>query len=206
MKSVIFRLSTSLIAVIGLWMLVWLPLVLSASSAAERVDQGLGNPDAPVTIIEYSSLTCPHCAHFHNDILPDLKERYITSGKVRLVYRDFPLDQRALEASVLTHCSGPDRYYGFIDVLFKQQQMWARAEDLGPLRQIGRLAGLSESDMDSCLADQALIDSILKVRLDGQEEYDIGSTPTFVIGDEVVSGARDADEFAEIIDPLLDGS
>lgn len=206
MKSVIFRLSTSLVAVIGLWMLVWLPLVLSETSAAERVDQGLGDPDAPVTIIEYSSLTCPHCAHFHNEILPELKERYIEDGRVRLVYRDFPLDQRALEAAVVAHCGGPDRYYGFLDVLFKQQETWARAEGLGPLRQLGRLAGLSESDMDACLADQALIDSILKVRLDGQEEYDIGSTPSFVIGDEVVAGAQDADAFAEIIEPLLDGS
>lgn len=204
MKSVILRLSTTLVAVIGFWMLVWLPLVLTETSAAERVEQGLGDPNAPLTILEYSSLTCPHCAHFHSETLPALKERYIETGKVRLVYRDFPLDQRALEAAVLAHCGGPDRYYGFVDVLFKQQASWARAEDLGPLKQIGRLAGLTEEAMDACLADQALIDAILQVRLDGQEEYEISSTPTFVIGDEVVSGALGIDEFAEIIDPLVD--
>jgi protein-disulfide isomerase len=203
-KSVVLRLATSLVAVIGFWMLVWLPLAETETSAAERVEKALGDPNAPVTIIEYSSLTCPHCAHFHIDTLPALKERYIQTGEVRLVFRDFPLNQRALEAAVLAHCSGPDRYYGFIDVLFKQQASWATAEGLGPLRQIGRLAGLSEEEMDACLADQALADSILQVRLEAQETYEVNSTPSFVIDDEVIAGALGIDEFAEIIDPLVD--
>jgi protein-disulfide isomerase len=100
-KQVALRLSGSLVAVLGLWTLVWLPLVLGEGSAAEAGDHALGDPNAPVTIIEYASLTCPHCAEFHEDVLPQLKERYIAPGKVRLVYRDFPLDQRALAAASL---------------------------------------------------------------------------------------------------------
>ena len=93
MRKVLLRLSGSLVAVVGLWMLAWLPLVLTESSAAEPQEQSLGDPQAPVTIIEYASLTCPHCAQFHTEVLPQLKERYIAPGKVRLIYRDFPLDQ-----------------------------------------------------------------------------------------------------------------
>src|SRR5262249_21371307 len=120
-KKVVLRLSGSLVVVLGLWTLVWLPLVLGQSSAAAPQEEALGDPNAPVTIIEYASLTCPHCAHFHKDVLPLLKERYIAPGKVRLVFRDFPLDQRALSAAILAHCAGPERYFGFLDVLFQTQ-------------------------------------------------------------------------------------
>ena len=129
MRNVLLRLSGSLVAVLALWTLVWLPLVLGESAAAEAEEQALGDASAPVTIIEYASLTCPHCAEFHQDVLPALKERYIAPGKVRLIYRDFPLDERALEAAVLAHCAGPERYFGFLDVLFETQSNWARAED-----------------------------------------------------------------------------
>lgn len=206
MKGIVIKLSGSLALVLGLWTLVWLPLVLGESSAAESGDQALGAAEAPVTIIEYSSLTCPHCAQFHNDVLPELKERYISTGKVRLVYRDFPLDQRALAAATLAHCAGGDRYFGFLDVLFQSQDQWARAEDLGPLMQLGRLAGLSESQMQSCLADEELQNRVLQERLDGQDQYDISSTPTFIIDGEKFTGSRDIEGFAEIIEPLIGGS
>lgn len=206
MKRIMLKLSGSLILVLGLWTAVWLPLVLGESSAAEPVEKALGAADAPVTMIEYSSLTCPHCASFHTDVLPDLKERYIATGKVRLVYRDFPLDQRALAAATLAHCAGSDRYFGFLDVLFQSQARWARADDLGPLIQLGRLAGMSEDQMNACLADQELQDRILKARLDGQDQFDISSTPTFVIDGESYAGSRSVDEFAKIIEPLLGGS
>jgi protein-disulfide isomerase len=204
-KDVLLRLTGSLIGVLGLWTLVWLPLVLGESSAAEPAEHALGDPDAPVTIIEYASLTCPHCADFHTGVLPELKERYIATGKVRLIYRDFPLDQRALNAAVLAHCAGPDRYFGFLDVLFETQQSWARADDhLAALKRLGRLGGLSESQMDHCLADEALIDRILQTRLDAQDQHDISSTPSFVIDGRTLSGARSVEEFGALIDPLLD--
>lgn len=207
MKSVILRLSGSLIAVLGLWMLVWLPLVLQESAAAEVREQALGDPNAPVTIIEYASLTCPHCAQFHNEVLPELKERYIATGKVRMIYRDFPLDQRALDAAALAHCAGPERYFGFIDVLFQTQASWSRADDhLAALRQLGKLGGLTESEIDACLADQELSDQILKTRLDAQNQHDITSTPSFVIDGKTYAGSRDIEEFGALIDPLLGDS
>ena len=205
--KLMLRLSGSLVAVVGLWILLWSPLVLSESSAAEPQERILGNPDAPVTIIEYASLTCPHCAQFHTEVLPELKERYIAPGKVRLIYRDFPLDQTALAAAALAHCAGPERYFSMLDVLFETQSNWARAGDpIEALKRLGKLGGLTEQEMAACLADEELTDGILRQRLAGQNEYDIGSTPTFIIDGKAYPGARDVEEFGELIDPLLDQS
>ena len=207
MGNLLVRLSGGLLGVIGLWTLAWLPLALSEGAAAEPQEQILGNPDAPVTIIEYASLTCPHCAQFHNEVLPELKERYIVPGKVRLIYRDFPLDQVALAAAALAHCAGPDRYFSMLDVLFETQSNWARADDpITALKRLGKLGGLTEQEMQACLTDEALTDGILQTRLEGQNEYDIGSTPTFVIDGKTYSGSRDVEEFSELLDPLLDQS
>jgi protein-disulfide isomerase len=206
-KQVALRLSGSLVAVLGLWTLVWLPLVLAEGAAAEVEDHALGDPNAPVTIIEYASLTCPHCAEFHEEVLPQLKERYIAPGKVRMIYRDFPLDQRALAAASLAHCAGPERYFGFLDVLFQTQENWARADDyLVALKRLGKLGGLTEAEMDACLADEELTNRILQTRLDAQNQHEISSTPTFIIDGKAYSGARDIEEFGALIDPLLDGS
>ncbi len=200
------RLSGALAAVLGLWMLLWLPLAQSQSPGSAPVEQALGDPNAPVTIIEYSSLTCPHCAQFHNEIMPELKERYVVPGKVRWVYRDFPLDQRALEAAMLAHCVGPERYFGLLDVLFQTQPTWSRTEGLSELMGLGRLAGMSEQQMQQCLADEELGNRILQTRLDAQEQHDVGSTPTFIIGDETHPGALSVEEFSRLIEPLLEGS
>lgn len=207
MKNVLLRLTGSLAAVLGLWFLVWLPLVLGESSAAEINEQAIGDPNAPVTVIEYASLTCPHCATFHEDVLPGLKERYIAPGKVRLIYRDFPLDERALDAAKLAHCAGPERYFGFLDVLFQTQSNWARAEDhIAALKQLGKLGGLSEQQMEACFADEELTNSILQGRLDAQNQHDIASTPSFVIDGQTVTGVQEVEDLAELIDPLLEGS
>jgi protein-disulfide isomerase len=203
----LLRLSGSIVAVIGLWTLVWLPLALSEGAAAEPQERILGDPDAPVTIIEYASLTCPHCAQFHNEVLPALKERYIDPGKVRLIYRDFPLDQVALAAAALAHCAGPDRYFSMLDAMFETQSNWARENDpIAALKRLGKLGGLTEERMQACLNDQQLTDGILQTRLEGQNQYDIGSTPTFVIDGKTYSGSRNVEEFGELLDPLLDQS
>jgi protein-disulfide isomerase len=203
----LLRLSGSIVAVIGLWTLVWLPLALSEGAAAEPQERILGHPDAPVTIIEYASLTCPHCAQFHNEVLPALKERYIDPGKVRLIYRDFPLDQVALAAAALAHCAGPDRYFSMLDAMFETQSNWARENDpIAALKRLGKLGGLTEERMQACLNDQQLTDGILQTRLEGQNQYEIGSTPTFVIDGKTYSGSRDVEEFGELLDPLLDQS
>ena len=207
MRKVLFRLTGSLAAVLGLWVLMSLPLLYGESSAAEVGERAIGDPNAPVTIIEYSSLSCPHCAQFHADVLPGLKERYVDTGKVRFVFRDFPLNQSAVDAAIVAHCAGPDRYVGFLDVLFQTQESWSTADDpRGALKQLGKLGGLSNEQMDSCLADESMVNGVLQSRLDGQNEHGVQSTPTFVIGGETYPGSRSVDDFAAIIDPLLGGS
>ena len=206
-KLIVLRLVGGLMAVLGVWTLAWSPLLPGESAAAEPQEQVLGNPDAPVTIIEYASLTCPHCAQFHKEVLPELKERYIAPGKVRLIYRDFPLDQTALAAAALAHCAGPERYFSMLDALFETQGNWARADDpIAALKRLGKLGGLTDEKMNACLADQQLTDGILRARLDGQNQYQIGSTPTFIIDGKAYPGSRNVDEFSALIDPLLDRS
>ena len=176
-----------------------------APHAAEVVEGVVGDAAAPVTMIEYSSLTCPHCAAFHEQTLPGLKERYIDTGKVRLVIRDFPLDQNALRAAVIAHCAGPERYPAFVDVFFAQQESWATAEDpVRALKQLAKLGGLGEAEIDACLADRSMEEAILQMRLAGQQQFDIRSTPTFIIEGKAYPGNRTVDEFAAIIDPLLE--
>ncbi len=171
------------------------------AALAERV---MGDSEAPVTIIEYASLTCPHCAAFHSDVLMDLKEQYIDTGKVKLIYRDFPLDQRALMASMLARCAGEDRYFGFIDVLYRAQDNWSRARDVNKaLAQIGRLGGLSADDLDACLKNEELADGILRMRQQGSQDHNVTSTPSFVINGETHAGNMPIEELAKIIDPLI---
>lgn len=172
--------------------------------AAEVAPRTLGKPDAPVKITEFASLTCPHCANFHKNTLPELKKRYIETGKVQLTYRDFPLDQIALKAAVVAHCAGPERYFPFLDALFASQERWAYAKDpVQALKQIAKLGGLEESKVEACLADRAMEDAVLKSRLDAQKEHQIRSTPSFVINGKLYGGDHGLDEMAKAIDPLL---
>jgi protein-disulfide isomerase len=164
----------------------------------------LGDPAAPVTMIEYSSLTCPHCASFHTDTLPGLEERFIEPGKLKLVMRDFPLDQLALQAAVLAHCAGDERYFTFLNAMFANQQRWGRADDpLAALTQLAMAGGLSRDRIEACLADQEMEEAVLAMRLAGEREFEIRSTPTFIINGTSYPGNRTVDEFAQIIEPLL---
>jgi len=167
-------------------------------------DMIMGDPDAQVEIIEYSSMTCPHCAAFHTQTLPTIKERYIDTGKAKLVFREFPLDRVALTASAVARCAGEDRYFSFVDVLFRTQDQWAHAEDtIGELKKIVRMGGLDPAMVDACLEDQAIIDGILAVRLNGDETYTIRSTPTFIINGDSHPGQMTVEEFEAVLDPYL---
>ena len=116
------------------------------AGAADMGELVLGNPNAPVTVIEYASLSCHHCAEFHAGTLPKLKERYIDTGKVKLVFRDFPLEQNALRAAMIARCAGPERRERFIDVFFKQQDGWSHAKDpTAALSQLAKLGGMSDA-------------------------------------------------------------
>ena len=167
----------------------------------------LGASDAPVTVIEYASMTCPHCASFHANAMPALKEEYIDQGKVRLVYRDFPLDANALKAAIVARCGGEDSYFAFVDVIFTQQQRWARAPDpIAALKQLVQIGGLSGTEVDACLADKTLEEAVLSDRLSGQNEHNVESTPTFIVNDQKHVGIDDPAEWRKILDPMLDAA
>ena len=164
----------------------------------------LGAADAPVTVIEYASMTCPHCARFNTMALPTLKEEYIAAGKVRLIYRDFPLDELALKAAMVARCGGADRYFGFVEAIYTQQEQWTSAPDpVAALKQLVQPGGLSSADVDACLADKKLEDAILQRQLAGQNEHEVDSTPTFVVNGENHIGMDDPDEWRQLLDPLV---
>lgn len=183
-----------------------MPLVFAHAQDAEPLpDMVLGNPDAPIEIIEYASMTCPHCATFHNDTMPQLKAEWLDTGRAKLVFREFPLDRLAVMASAVARCSGPDHYFGFIDVLFETQPTWARAEDpVGAIKQIVRMGGLDPAMVDACVADSAVIDGVIATRIHGEQNYDIQSTPSFVIDGEVHGGDMSFEEMDAILSDLED--
>ncbi len=187
-----------------------LALLFAGTASAQNVDAAmalsdrvLGDPNAPVEIVAYESLTCPHCAAFHAETYDALKERYIDTGKARFVFRDFPLDGTALRASMLARCTAPEQYFGMLEILFRSQQNWARSHDaVGALSQIGRMAGVNDEAFDSCMANEELLDGIVQMRQEGTNAG-VNSTPTFFINGTMYPGNRTIDEFASIIDPLV---
>ncbi|MBI1778251.1 MAG: DsbA family protein [Proteobacteria bacterium] len=167
---------------------------------AERT---LGKADAAITIIEFASLTCPHCAAFDKETLPKLKAAYIDTGKAKLVFRDFPLDGLALRAAALARCAPADRYFPMLNILFQQQDSWSRAKDpLDALAKIGRLAGMSQQTIDACLKSDKLMDGVVNIRLEAERQFKIESTPTFVINGTKISGAQPFEEFDRVLKPL----
>lgn len=166
-------------------------------------DMVLGKADAPVTIIEYASLTCPHCANFHANVLPALKKEFIDTGKAKLIFRDFPLDQLAFAGAILARCSGPDKYFTYLDVLFAQQRQWATAKDpLAALKQIARLGGMPVEQYEKCLQDKALGDYILQQRLEGNQKFNVNSTPTLIIDGKTEPGVPSIETLREKLNAL----
>ncbi|MFP4538204.1 MAG: DsbA family protein [Dichotomicrobium sp.] len=180
-------------------------------AAAESGDQSqafddivMGDPDAPVTVIEYASMTCPHCAAFHADTLPELKEQYIDTGQVKYILRAFPLDNLAAAAFMLARCVEEDNYYPFIDMLFEKQSQWADADEpLAELRQVTKVAGFTEDKFNRCIRDQQTLDYIQQVRDNGNQQYDIRSTPTLIVNGQKLEGNQSISQLKAVIDPLL---
>lgn len=165
-------------------------------------DHVMGDPKAPITVIEYASMTCPHCADFAANTLPEVKKQFIDTGKVKWVFRDFPLDQYAVRGSMLAECGGNDRYFALIEILFGAQRNWIRINDMdgtiAELGKIGRLAGISEADFKACMSNQALLNAIVAER-QGGEQLGVDSTPTFFINGKKTAGAMPFDEFAKLL-------
>jgi len=166
-------------------------------------DLVLGKADAPVTIIEYASMTCPHCANFHKTTYPALKTKYIDTGKVRFIFREFPLDDLAAAASMLARCAGGEKSLALIDVLFASQDKWAVREPLPALLQIGRQAGFTQATFDECLKDQKLYNNILAMRERGSKDYKVESTPTLFVNGKVIKGGISIEELEKLMAPLL---
>jgi len=172
----------------------------------EGDDMVMGLATAPITIIEYASLTCPHCANFHTTSLPQIKEQYVDKGLVKFVYRDFPLDRAALWASQLARCSGPERYFSFLDVLFRQQNSWARGNDGNAIREnlkrLAKLGGFSDASFDACLNDKAGETAVLEQSLKGEREFKVTSTPTLIINGNKHTGSISFEDLDKVLKPL----
>jgi len=185
-----------------------------AGPRLEGNDMVIGNPDAPVTLIEYASLTCPHCAEFENNTWPRLKREYIDTGLVRFIYRDFPLDNFAFMAAVIARCAGPERFFSFIEVFFAQQETWTRVPSsartqqdqgqaiIGNLRQLARLGGMSDSQFDQCQANREIQNVVLGHRMRGQNEMQVQGTPTFFINGNRHNGGYSFEALDQILRPL----
>ncbi|WP_439579663.1 DsbA family protein [Elioraea sp.] len=161
-------------------------------------DRALGRPDAPATVIEYFSLTCPHCATFHRETLPRVKSDLIDTGKVRLVLADFPLDQPGLLGAMIARALPADRHAAFIDVLLRSQAQWARQGFVDEIAKIAALAGMSRETFDAAMRNEALQRGVLEIRLRGEQQHQVNATPTFIFNNRVpgVSGAIPFDRFA----------
>lgn len=170
-------------------------------------DMVLGSPDAKVIIVEYASLTCPHCMAFHNDTLPKIKAEFIDTGKAKLVFRDFPFDQAGLRAAMMARCGGKEKFYSYIGVLYKNMDAWTREQDFKPgLARIAKLGGMSQEAFDKCIADKDMETAILNKRLEAAQKFGVDSTPTFFINGEKVGGSQPFDVFAQIIKKKLPAS
>lgn len=188
-----------------------LPAALAQDAAVDASPKTLGDPDAPVTLIEFASMSCPHCAAFHSQRLPEIKEAFIDTGMVKLEFRDFPLNGAAVFGGALAHCAAPDRYFGWLDLIFETQREWATAafgmtgeswsafletgcprgewpEIWEKLAELGGKGGMSERRVGECLCDVDLQNALLRSRAEAIAEYDIDHTPSFVLDGRRLDG------------------
>jgi protein-disulfide isomerase len=174
-----------------------------ADAKPEGGDIMIGSDTAPVTIIEYASMTCPHCAHFSETTFPELQKRYIDTGKVKFTLRPFPLDALAAAGFMLALCGGKDKYMPIVETLFAKQADWVVREPLPPLKEIAKQYGISESEFNACLANQKLLDSIQATRDHAAQKLGVNSTPTFFVNGKKLVGDVSIDQMAKEIDAYL---
>ena len=211
------RAFTTILSLTGLAALAgWSPLRLITGAIAQSAadvakpmslpDMALGPADAPVTITEYASMTCPHCAAFNATVFPKIKAEYIDTGKIRYVFREFPLDIKAAAGAMLARCIAKDdagKYFTVVDLLFRQQNDWVVKNTTDTLTRIGKQAGLSAQAVDACLKDQALLDKITADQKYAGEVLKVDSTPTFFVNGEKIKGETSFDEFDKKIKSFL---
>jgi len=164
----------------------------------------IGDNNAPVTIIEYASMTCSHCADFHTKTYAALKEDYIETGKVKFIFREFPLDKLSMATSMLARCVDNSISLAFIDILFQNRSKWYSDNAIAELKSLSKQAGLSAEDFDRCLNDQELLDQLIIQKENAIKEFQINSTPSFIINDKVISGNKPYSYFKSEIERILD--
>ena len=163
-----------------------------------------GKADAPVTIIEYASLGCPHCATFHEETFPKIKKAYIDTGKVRFIFRDFPLGAPALAAAMVSRCAGPKRHGGMVDLLFSSQRNWARAENpIDAIAMVARMGGLGPDDVQACIKNTELMQTLQARAKEASDKNGINSTPSFLVNGTLISGSVPFEEFQKTIEAAL---
>jgi protein-disulfide isomerase len=166
-------------------------------------DVVLGSDKAPVTIIEYASMTCPHCAHFSATTFPELQKRYIDTGKVRFIFREFPLDALAAAGFMLARCAGKDKFMPIVETLFAKQTDWVVKEPIEPLKSIAKQFGFTEETFNQCLANQQVLNGIQAVRDQAVQKLGVNSTPSFFINGKKLVGDLSIEQMAKEIDPYL---
>ena len=170
-----------------------------AAIAEWPIDHVVGKPDAPITVVEYSSLSCPHCADFHIKTFPQFKTEWLDTGKAKLIFRDFPLNPPAEAAAMVAQCAG-DRYFTFIDVFFRSQDTWLGTSDMsGAIKNIAKLGGIGAAQVDQCWNDKALMDQINARKQEGADKFGVDSTPSFLIHGKIHSGALSYDELVKLL-------
>jgi len=171
------------------------------------VEMALGAEDAPVTVIEYASFTCPHCRNFHQNTFKQVKENYVDTGKVRFIYREVYFDRFGLWAGMVARCGGPEKYFGISGMIYDQQATWTKGENPGAIADnlvtIGKTAGLTGDEIDACLQNNDLAQAMIAVYQDNAERDGIKSTPSFLIDGELVTGDQSYDSFSAILDAKL---
>ena len=170
-------------------------------------DMSLGDPKAPIKVYEYASLTCSHCADFSMHTFPEFKKNYIDTGKVYYTLRDFPFDPIATAAYMLAHCAGPERYFGFVEVLFSTQPQWAFVQTpMEALKKIAKQGGFSDESFEACMKNEKIFEHVKSVAERGSKVFGVNSTPTFFINGEKVEGAIPYADFKTILDKHLPGA
>ena len=168
-------------------------------------DEIQGAANAPVTLIEYASMTCPHCAHFHETTYPEMKKKYIDTGKIRFIFREFPLDTLALAGSMLARCAGKEKFFPLLETLFAQQKEWVTQKPMQPLLAIARQAGFTQQSFEECLANQQVQNGIEEGRQRAVQRLNVQSTPTFFINGKLFRGTLTMQELDKEMAPYLKG-
>jgi len=184
-----------------------IPLTNTYSAKLTDIQEGewvLGDIDAPITMIEYASMSCPHCAAFHIETLPIIKKEYIDTGKVKLIFRDFPFNLPALQGSMITKCVGEDLYFKYLDALFSLQKKWVKSKgSRESLFNILSNTGMTKEEFDECLNNKDLENKILSHQIRAHEEYNIKTTPSFIINGTLIEGNKSIDTFRKTFDTIL---